>query len=47
MLITSDIAKKVDLASLKSKVDKLDVGELETIDSSTRVFYIRKFFIRK
>ena len=43
MLITSDIAKKVDLASLKSKVDKLDVGELETvpIDLSTRVFYIK------
>ena len=25
-----EFAKKVDLASLKSKIDKLDIGELET-----------------
>ena len=27
---TSKFAKKVDLASLKSKIDKLDIGKLET-----------------
>ena len=27
---TSKIAKKIDLASLKSEIDKLDIGKLET-----------------
>ena len=27
---TSNFAKKVDLARLKSKIDKLDIGKLET-----------------
>ena len=30
MLIHQNLLKDVDLASLKSKIDKLDIGKLET-----------------
>ena len=46
---TSQFAKKDDLASVKSKVDKLDIGKLETtpVDLSKISYIVRNEVVKK
>ena len=46
---TSKVAKKVDLARLKSETDKLDIGKLETnrIDLSKLSYVVKNEFVKK
>ena len=46
---TFEFAKKVDLASLKSEIDKLDIGKLETtsVDLSKLSDAVKKEVVKK
>ena len=46
---TSELAKKVDLAGLKSAIDKLDIGKLETtpVDLSKRSDVVKMKLLKR